>query len=224
MSIQAQLFLGSATRLFNRHLIQPLLQDRLHTAAGGRVDEQGTTTGVDEPYPAVFLTVTEQCEYTAVALLPMSLFLQQVVDHHASFLADISRPVQEALRRPLTDSAVALGHMFRAGAVSTLAVAARMTGYPVAVAVDHHRGVAGMDFHRLLHQVVWHRVIVLVVFDVIIDMHSSLLDLGILIRLCWQGPQCRLIQLLELAAPGPRQLLEGSVVEIVQQEADSLVE
>ena len=64
----------------------------------------------------------------------------------------------------------------------------------------------------------------LVVLNVVIDMHAGLFDIRILIRLGRQGPQGRFVQLLELAEPRAGQLLEGALIEIIQQHADGLIE
>lgn len=81
------------------------------------------------------------------------------------------------------DRAVGTGHMLCTGAVRPLAVAARMTGDPLTVAVEDNRTGTGLDLNSLFNQVVGHRVIMLVVLDVIVDVHTGLLDLGILLRL-----------------------------------------
>ena len=73
--------------------------------------------------------------------------------------------------------------MLLTGAVGALTITARVTGDPLSLMVDHYGAVGGLDFDGLLHQVVRHRVIVLVVLDVVIDMHAGLFDIGILVRL-----------------------------------------
>ncbi len=78
-------------------------------------------------------------------------------------------------------------HMFLAGAVSTRTITAWMTGESLAVVVDHDGVVRGLDFNFLLYQVVRDGVIMFVVLDVVIDMHSGLFNMSILVRLGRQG-------------------------------------
>ena len=47
--------------------------------------------------------------------------------------------------------------------------------------IDRKSAAARLHFHGLFDQLVWHGVIMLVVLDVIIDMHEGLFDLGVLI-------------------------------------------
>ena len=91
------------------------------------------------------------------------------------------------------------GHVFHTGTVCAFAVAARMTGDTLALMINRHRLTTGLDFNRLLHQMMGYRVIVFVIFNVVIDMHACLLNLGVLVGLSGQGAQQWFVQLLELA-------------------------
>ncbi len=73
--------------------------------------------------------------------------------------------------------------MFLAGAVGTWTTTTRVAGHPLALVADRHSPTGGMDLDCLLYQVMRHRVVVLVVFDVVIDMHACLFDIGILVGL-----------------------------------------
>ena len=154
----------------------------------------------------------------------MAFFLQDAADDFTRLGADVAGPAQEAFRRPAMHRLMSLRHMLLTGAMGPLTIAAWVTGHPLTLVADRHAAIRGLDFDGLLYQVVWYRVIVLVVLDVVIDMHTGLFDIGILVRLGRQGPQGRFVQLLELAEPGAGQLLEGALIEIIQQHADGLIE
>ena len=93
---------------------------------------------------------------------------------------------------------------------------ARVAGDPLSLMVDRHGAVGGLDFDFLLDQVVRDGVIVLVVLDVVIDMHPGFFDMGILVRLGRQGPQGRFVQLLELAESCAGEFFEGALVQLIQ--------
>ena len=98
----------------------------------------------------------------------------------------------------------------------TWTLAAWVAGEPLTVVVDRYGVVRGLDFDFLLYQVVRYGVIVLVVLDVVIDMHPCFFDVGVLVRLGRQGPQGRLIQLLELAESCAGEFFEGPLIQLIQ--------
>src|SRR5690606_31929388 len=178
---------------------------------------------VVEAIPAVPFSVTEQRQYPAIALLFMSFFLQDMVDHLSGGLTDVTGPAQKTLRRPLAQRLVMARHMLGTGTVRSFAVAARMTGHPPAMAINGNGGVGCLYLYLLFHQMMRYRVVVLVVLDVVIDMHSRVLNLGVLIRVCRQRSQRRLVELLKLTQTCTGQLFEGALVEVLQQEPNGLV-
>lgn len=96
----------------------------------------------------------------------------------------------------------------------------RLLAVALAQAQDAQAGVealhgAGRQTHLqlLLHQLVGHRVVMPVDLDVVVDVHPSLLPLGIDVGLLRQRAQGRAIQAVEGRLSGARQLLERPLVE-----------
>ena len=80
--------------------------------------------------------------------------------------------------------------------------------------VYRHGVIMGLYLHPLLDEMMRNGVIMLVIFNVVINMHACLLDLGVLVRVCRQPAQEWFIQLFELALTRPGQLLKRPLVQV----------
>ncbi len=80
------------------------------------------------------------------------------------------------------------------------------------------------DLDPLAHEMVGHRVEVPFEFDVIVDVDAGVFAGAIGERFGGQGRELRRLVLHELAASGPGQLLEGTLVDRIHERADRLVE
>ena len=78
--------------------------------------------------------------------------------------------------------------MLRTGGMPAFDEAVHMAGNTLPLMINGDGAITGLDFNRLFDQVVRHRVVVFLVFDVVIDMHLGLFDLGVLIGLWGQRP------------------------------------
>jgi hypothetical protein len=87
----------------------------------------------------------------------------------------------------------------------------------------HQRG-RDPQFHRGAHQGVGHAVIVALELDVVVNVDPGRLPAKDLKPLGGQYSQGRTVQLLKGAAPIARQLLEGTLVQIDQQQGNRPVE
>ena len=114
--------------------------------------------------------------------------------------------------------------MFTAGGVSAFLVAPFMAGYPLVFMKYFHRGPGIAHIHALVHQLVGHTIIMPEQLYMIIDIHLGALPFGEGIAGPRQGQEGRFIDLLKPGQAAAGKLLEGTLVHLIEQSPDGLVQ
>ena len=102
-------------RLWQRLLVQSLLQKRDDTAARRPAEHHGPLTGSLEASGSKAFRQIEQPETTAIAHLRVRSVLQQMFDQVASVWTHLDTPVKESSRGPFHVGPMRLGHMLSIG-------------------------------------------------------------------------------------------------------------
>ena len=200
------------------------LEDRFDAAVAVAADGQRPCGGRFQAGVAVALGQTQETEAGAVGLLRVTPGIEDGGDQGGGRRPDLLGPADEAVRRPFAHLAVLLGHVLGRGGVTPLVRGADVAGDALA-AMEALDGVGGQaDVELAPDQGVGNRVVVAVDFHVVVDVHAHGLPLGEDVRAGRQRMQRRLIELLELRAPRPRELAERARVEPVEQLGDRGVE
>src|SRR6266404_2419359 len=107
----------------------------------------------------------------------------------------------------------AIGHM-----------AACMAGYAHTAMEDLYSRGGGAYLYLLLGKLIRHAVPVVIEGHVVIDIDAMGFPIAVLVALCGQGAQYRLVEHFELASAGALTLAEWPVVQLDEQRRNRLVE
>ena len=110
------------------------------------------------------------------------------------------------------------------GREAALAMAPRMRGHAFAGVQDLNGRARDPHVHLLAHQRVGHAVVVPQDINVVVNVHARLLPAREFVALLRQRQKRWPIQRLEERAPAPLQLLEGAIVQLIEERADLLVQ
>jgi hypothetical protein len=99
-----------------------------------------------------------------------------------------------------------------------------MRGDSTALEEDLHRGIRETNVDLFMDQLVRNTVVVMVHFNVIVDIDSGPFPLGINIGMNWEGFENRFFEGFEEDLTGTFELLKGPVIESVQLLCHSLFE
>ena len=204
--------------------IPAALEDRFDALARGAAEAHGERArGLQAPL-AVLAARAQESQTGSIALLGMGLGAQQVLDDGAGVQADRPSPLDQALRRPLGVREVRLRHVLAQGRVCAALVGAHVTGD--ALAPEEHLDGGGGEArpHAMADQGVRHAVVVAIDIDVVVEGDGAFLPLGEHVGRRRQRAHRRPVERLEDAAPGARQSLERTIVEVGQERSDRRVE
>ena len=97
-------------------------------------------------------------------------------------------------------------------------------GHRLGPEVERDQGIAGVQFEALAHVLVRYRVMMLLILHVVIDIDLDRLDIDITVRMPRQGLEGRFVELLERLLAITGQLLERFLIEILEQDTDTLIQ
>src|SRR5476649_1450990 len=206
---------GALSRFGIALLIEAVLQDGDDAPIGESAILRGAGAGALDALVGVRLAQPHHAEAGAKALLGMRPPLHDLLDEQRGLRADALGPGDDALGGPLGVLAMRPRHVRDLRSVLVLVVAAGMAGH-AQVAVEHlHRRLGGAEFELLVGERVRDRVIMVVEFDVIVDVRPDYLPFGQLIGPLRQGEERFALELLEERAPRAADLLHRLVVELL---------
>src|ERR1041384_2724558 len=157
--------------------VQSLLQDRFdvlapRTASHARAEpafaSRVHTRG------AVALASAQQAQASAVALLGIHVPGQGQLDDPRNCGPKLRTPRDQTFRRPQLVAMVLGAMLWRSHWRAWRAVAALVRGDAFAVVEDLDDGSRGSHLHTLMDASVVHAVVALVVFDVVVDVHTDI--------------------------------------------------
>ena len=183
----------------------------------------GAPAGGIEALVRVAFAELQQSQAGAVGLLGVGAALELAADPGVHVRAELCGPALQARRRPLLLRPVAFGHVGRAGGEAVV-VPARMGGDAALVEVQLNQGVGRVYLDPFADILVRHGVVMLLVLDVVINVHGGRFDMHVLIRLRRQGFQGGFIQCLKGGPPAAGPAFEGPVVEVIEQGGDMAVQ
>src|SRR5438128_61156 len=134
--------------------------------------------------------------------------------------AAVDRPTDQALWGPGRILPVRFRHVRGDGAVTPLEGRALVAGDPFALVEDFHHLGAEAYLKLLLDQRVGHRVVVPGDLDVVVDVHTDLSPLGIIIGLGWEWAEGRAVERLKQTLAGAGQFFEGPALEPGEKRAN----
>lgn len=110
-------------------ILQFFLEDVLDPLVGIQLKTDGPFACFVKALSVVLSGKAQDSHADLVCLFRVFAALQDMRDNNLHMLPGISRPVDEALRIPVTDKLVMRGHMVRMGCVSTRTEISVMEGY-----------------------------------------------------------------------------------------------
>lgn len=153
----------------------------------------------------------------------MRLFCQAITDPLQCVGPHAGGPVFQASRRPLLMVAVAFRHVLRRRTVPRME-APWVRGYHLVSCPDLKQVIEGMQFHFMTNVLVRDRVVVLLVLNVVIDIHLRFFNMPVAPWMHRQLTQRGSVQSFEGLPAVTRQLFEGTFVEVCDQRTDAVVQ
>jgi len=173
---------------------------------------------------AVAFSDAQQAQARSVALLRVDVSPERQLENASDGGPKFRSPADQSLGRPhLVPMIVGSVRWIRDGP-PTRTVAPMLRGDALAVVEDLDDGRGGAHLDALVNAQVVHAVVTLVVFDVTIDVHADIVTaVGEFVTQGWQRTQHGAIQLFECRVAAAFQLLERSLVQLIEQFPDCLV-
>src|SRR5580704_2995286 len=236
VSIDGVSFLGLLEVLRSAHVLVRQVQGRLSGRGLRRLDERahgaiavaaechGALAGTLESLRRVVARQAQDALSTAQGLFRVlasgGLLLQDLEGGGA----DGGGTLEHISEVVLDDRDVALWPMRIACAAPTTLLSPRVRGNELARLEQLHHVGADADVELLADQPIWHRVISATDLDVVVRVHLSLLPLAELVLPGRQRAKRRTIELDKARLARAVELLEGSVVELLEQLVDRRVQ
>lgn len=211
---------GEGALLLEGGLVEAALEDRVHGTVGDPADAERPIRSGFEALGGVLLAEPHETEASPVALLGMGPTLHDAAGELGGARAGLLGPRHDARGRPFEVLLVCLGPVAGLGRVATLLVPERVGGDASAAVQDLDRGGRDAGVDLLTREGVGHAVVVSVDVDVVVDVDAGFPPAPKLVALRRQRQESGPLQRLEQRAPVALELLEGAVVERVQQPAD----
>lgn len=162
----------------HRNKVPVIFQDRLYLFLPGQPLCIGQAAAVVDALRRILPRQAQQPQTQAVGLLRMRFFCQTLADPCECVGPHTGRPVFQPPRGPLLVMAVALRHMLCRGTVTRMKTS-RMAGDHLPLRPDLKQVVEGMEFHRFTDVLMRYRVMMLLIFDVIIDIDLRFFDVAV---------------------------------------------
>lgn len=208
-----------------RHLVEVVAKDRDDASSSWRADPKGASTCGFDPLLGVAFRVADERQTGAVALLGMRSVGDDALDDASGVGSQLGGPLDDALWRPGAPLPMRFRPMcFVGGEASFRPVVARMARNSPAVEEDFDAGRRRTDEDMSPDKVVRRAVVPALKLDVVVDVNLRLLPGRRLETTWWERAECGLVDALELAATTALELLEGPVVEFLEQLGDRRVQ
>src|ERR1700676_5520189 len=193
--------------------VQITFQNGFHALVGAGVESDGAAAGGFQARRGVDVAEPQHAETGTVTLLGMRFaghdFLKQV----GGGRTDLLSPVHQPGRGPFQISLMRLGAVLGNGGSAMALMAADMTGHPQSAVKDLYRGGRSAYFYFLLDQLIRHAVPVVIEGHMVIDVDAMGFPVAVLIALCWQWTQHRLIEQFEKAAAATVTFAKRTLIE-----------
>jgi len=154
----------------------------------------------------------------------MGTILQDVSEQFLSLRADLSCPSDETRGRPFEIFLMGLGHMFWQRGVSSFDVAAAMEGDSPALEEGLQRRGGEADIEPLMNQLIRDTVVMMIHFDVVIDIDLGSAPFSEDVAMNGQGFEGGFVQTLVEALAGPLKFFERTIIEDLQLYRNRLIE
>ena len=154
----------------------------------------------------------------------MPLPLQHPAHRDGAGHADALAPMNQPLGRPLGLGLVPIRQVLGHGGKAPWVRAAPVAGHALSAVHHLHGARRDAQLQRHAHQGVGHAVAVGFKLDVAVNVHAHGFEDRPLPGLQRQRHQGRSINFLEHAGPAARQLLEGALVEVLEQRGQGVVD
>ena len=195
---------ASGRRALQRLPVRPARQDRLDAGVADRPVVQRPSRRRFHALLPALPGQADDAQTAPVSLLRVLAAVQQLAHRAPRARTHRARPCLHPFRRPLPVLAVRLRPVRRLRREASLHPAAPMQRHPPALLQHFHAAGRQAHLHWLPHQCARHRVAMPVHRHVVVEVHSPLRPLGILVTLRRQRPQGRPVQFPRTAAAGIR--------------------
>jgi hypothetical protein len=204
--------------------VERALQDRAQAGIGAGLQLQRTLTGRFEPLVGIGLGQAQDPEASAIAHLRMRLAGEDGTDDFGCGGAHGFAPVNQAGRRPLDVSLVALRHVLKNGRVAVGCRAAGMGSDTLAAMeyFDSGCGVTGIEL--LTGELIRNAVVVPVNLNVIIDVGPDCFPFGHHVALGRQGLKSGSIDAFKQRSSRAFTFAERPLIQAFQQFLNRLIE
>ena len=154
--------------------IQARREDRFHALVGACLELAGSSGCGFQTFGAVGFSQTQDAQATAETLFRVRAGLKNLIDQRGGERTHRGRPTDQTLGRPFQVTLMRFGPVGVDGRMFAALVTAGVTGHTLAAMedLDGHRGVPHIDF--AMKQRIWNAVVVVVDFDVVVDMDAGL--------------------------------------------------
>src|ERR1700685_2493870 len=174
--------------------IEPVLQDRLDRAVGGRADIVAAPGRSLDALRSIALHKAEDAKARAEALLGMRLCLHDRLEQRDRGGADLLGLTQHACRRPFRITPMARRHVLRDRGVLVREARALVARNPLTLVEDLDGAIRETRFNGLAQKPERHRVVMVIDLDVIVRRDRAALPLGILVALARKPLQRRPVE------------------------------
>jgi hypothetical protein len=194
--------------LFQRLLVELMLQDRLDAAIGTGAKMQRTAAGRFQTGFSHAFAQPHDAEHRAKTHFWMGTIVQDLLDQFATGRADFFRPVNQAGGRPLQIALVRLGPVFLDGRKLPGLKTPRVRGHAFALMKNFDRGLRQAHIQFGMDQCMRRAVIMFVDHHVIINVHGGFFPNGQFVALRGQRQENGSLVRFKPALAGTFQLLE----------------
>src|SRR5271157_1208386 len=143
----------------------------------------------------------------------MRTVLQDEAEQFLSLRADGPCPLDETGRSPFEIFLMGFGHVLRHGRVSSPVMTSPMAGNSAPLEEDLDQSIGEPDIQNLMDQLIGSAVIMVVDFEMVIDIQGSFLPIGIGVEVNRERFQSRLIQGFKQNLAAGIEFLKWTIVE-----------
>jgi hypothetical protein len=209
---------------FDGNAVQAVFQDGFDGAVGDALDREGPETGSLQTLRRVAFPETEDAQARAVALLRMMTLLDDSGDDSGCMGSRLLGSPGHAGGVPFEVFPVGLGPVEWVGSKAPFPPTPCVSRHALAVIQDLHGGGREAHVDLLADHEIRNAVEVVLNDEVVVNIDPSFAVLGILVAGGGQRLQSRSVHDFEQGAAGAIKLLEGTIVEGVQQSGDLSVQ
>ena len=196
-----------------RLLIEAMAQNGSHTLIAVSLQHQRSRTGSLQSIIPVGFAQSHNAQARTKALERMDAGGEDRGDELGGGGTTLLRPAHEPLRGPFHVGLMGLGHMGGYGRMLALEGRATMTTDPLAFMETFHTVGGEPHIDPLADQRIRDGIIMMIDFDMVIDVHGGFLPVGVFIGRGWQRPQRGLVEGEKATVTGAREFLELAPIE-----------